>query len=501
MPYSMRRGRETGLSCVIFLWLAGCAGESASVSTERQIDELTYERARIRDSLTEAMGDAEKLRRDVDALATERASLQKQLADLGSSLRSVNTELASAVKERESLKVKLSDSEKGYERVQASLEKVRSVASASAGELADLRLKNQELEESVRNLQKAHGTVGEENRTLVSEVENLRDELTRTRAVLRSLREGTPEQESIERLTTQVHNLERQYADLQGEKVALQKRIDTITAERNSSREPSPEMTATGVVYRKNPKGLIHEVSTLVKDRYEAGLRGEFQWDYFDFAILGAAVLALLFLYWMFIRWIRVRRLKKQIRTLTTRVHELEHVSQRHSAETVETPDPAVARTESFRSRRPSMRRSGFSAVISNKEVTREAPRLAAEKREEPVSAVEALEIPRAVAPAKPLPKASPKPVAAKSWNEDTSSEDALANTQIMSKLSEEDQDRAVDAVLSLSGAPEPGARRPGASRPSPSPAPKSDPKKNDDAELLAELKSVINKKFDELMK
>ena len=492
MPYSMQRGRETGLSCIIFLWLAGCAGGGASISTERQIDELTYERARLRDSLLEAMGDAEKLRREVDALAGERASLQKQVADLGSSIRAANTEIASVTKDRESLRTKLAESEKSYERLQASLDKVRSVASASAGELADLRLKNQELEESVRNLQKAHGSAGEENRTLVSEVENLRDELTRTRAVLRSLREGTPEQESIERLTTQVHNLEKQYADLQGEKVALQKRIDTLTAERNASRDPTPEMTATGVVYRKNPKGLIHEISTLVKDRYEAGMRGEFQWDYFDFAILGAAVLALLFLYWMFIRWIRVRRLRKQIRVLTSRVQELEQVSQRQAAETVETPEPAAARSESFRTRRPSARRSGFSAVLSNKEVTREAP--------PPAAAKEPVEIPSAPPPQKLLPKAPPKPVAAKAWSDDETS-DELANTQIMSKLSEEDEDRAAEAVLSLAGGPESAAHRPGPSRGSPAPAPKGGAKKNEDAELLDELKSVINKKFDELMK
>ena len=108
------------------------------------------------------MGDAEKLRREVDALVTERSSLQKQIADLGSSVRAANTEIASVTKERESLRAKLVESEKSFERIQASLEKVRSVASASAGELADLRLKNQELEESVRNLQKAHGTVGDE---------------------------------------------------------------------------------------------------------------------------------------------------------------------------------------------------------------------------------------------------------------------------------------------------------------------------------------------------
>ena len=131
--------------------------------------------------------------------------------------------------------------------------------------------------------------------------------------------------------------------------------------------------------------------------------------------------------------------------------------------------------------------------MISNKEVTTEEPRPVA--RKEP-----AVEIPSAPPPERTLPKATPKPVSAKSWSDDETSE--LANTQIISKLSEEDEDKAAEAVLSLStGGSEPGAQRAGPSRGSPSPAPKSAPKKNDDAELLAELKSVINKKFDELMK
>jgi predicted nuclease with TOPRIM domain len=498
-------------TCAIFLCLAGCAGGGASVSTERQIDEMRFDRARIRDSLVETLAEAEKLRQEVSSLTTERANLQKQVADLGASLRTANSDLKVASTERDTLRSRLVESEKAFERIQTSLEKVKSVASASAGELADLRLKNQELEESVHTLQQARGSMGEENRSLGTEVESLREELTRTRAVLRSLREGTPEQESIEALEAQVQKLERQYADLQGEKVALQKRVDVLTAEKGPTGEAFPAITAVGTVYRKNPEGLIQEVTGLIQERYENAIQGEFTWDYFDFTLLGCASLLLLFLYWAGVRWLRMRRLKKQIRRLSSRVEELERSSRRASAETVETPDPVAQRNEATRSRRPAMRRSGFSAVLSNKDVKEIAvPIPQAQVRKESATEDEAEKEPVLAAPVLarparveklPRPKPETRPAAvSRSWADDSVPADELANTQIMSKLDVDDRDP--EPVLSLPVGGKTSRPASPAAGPEGSQGPgKTEPKKNEDAELLAELKAVINKKFDELMK
>jgi hypothetical protein len=260
--------------------------------------------------------------------------------------------------------------------------------------------------------------------------------------------------------------------------------------------------------------------------------------------------------------------LRRQLHILSSRLFEFEH-GQRESLFQGPSPEPsevpAGAATTSradgpaVRQRKsPSMRRSGFSAVISNKGVSpvasvssevsegtvaseaegtaspAESPQMSSEEpqravrdggevretqdielREDVLEHVlsegspegELKETATWPEAAQPEPRSeSRKIIGARRWEEDSrggqtaDDEEELANTQIIPKM----QDDETPAV-SLPGITPKAGRAP--SRTSSSPErPKVAPEKpggqpGDERDLLSELKAVINKKFDELMK
>jgi hypothetical protein len=607
-----RRLQRLSLFCLLFEGLVGCRGIDEVALKGREIEQLKFENSRKRESLIENLSALDQFRELVHDLESESTSLQKQVLDLGTHLRFANEQVSSLTAQRDSLRSKLTESESNSERLQQSIDKVKSFASASAGELADLRLKRQELEELVKNLTQREGSTATENASLSREVEQLRAELVKTRAVVRSFQAGgSPEENGAATPPNdgRVEALERELAGLKGENSSLRRRVESLSAVGSVSTGPqSPSLTPsqgggsavspaekTSGIGRNNPGGLIQELAALVKERYQTAIRGELRWDSTDLVLTGCVALALLLVVWVGIRWIRMHRLMTQMHLLSARVQELEALG-------LPAPEPAggeapqpvgASRSETGgRARRSSsFRRPGFSAVISNKdytsktsvrepaEVEAEEPAQEEEEMEEEVEQVQEVTVERRLgAPRRPSVRSSPeddplerileeprslrtparpssrqaeragstspatfglpslsgggfspppapvmsnrpaleprKVIGARSWEqtpeESLEAEDDQANTQIIPRMVD-DETRVSPSAPTGGRAPAkegkagplPAVERSGGATPQRPRAPEAGAASgaDDDRELLAELKAVINKKFDELMK
>ena len=249
------------LSCLLFQFLFGCASVDPVALREREVEDLRYKTARMRESLRDSFSVSEKLREELRSAEKEKSKLRDEVLGLSTSLRFANEQANSLTSQRDNLKAELAYAEEVRQRTEESLVRVKSVASASAGELTDLRLKSRELGERLNVVSKSNKLLSDEGVKLSGEVEKLQAALVRTRAVVRSLRGTGAEalQGEVENAASQVslERLQRENADLRGERIALEKRIEQLEAKMLGSTE-APAI-ALGAVYRERPAGLLEE--------------------------------------------------------------------------------------------------------------------------------------------------------------------------------------------------------------------------------------------------
>ena len=131
-------------ACLIVCGLSSCGGVDPIVVKERQIDELEYQSARQRESLVELLGETQQLQLQVTELEGEKSALSNKVEELEINLRFANEQIQTAVGQQLEAKERIEKLQRANDSLSRSLNKVKSVASASAGELADLRLKRQE---------------------------------------------------------------------------------------------------------------------------------------------------------------------------------------------------------------------------------------------------------------------------------------------------------------------------------------------------------------------
>lgn len=547
------------LPCLLVV--TGCGGISTLEERERELSEARFSDERRREALIENLAEVESHRQRVQSLEAQKTAATTRAAELEASLRAATEQATSLAAERVDLRAKLAESKDSYEKVQQSLEKVKGVASASAGELADLRLKGQDLESKLKRFAETQGSHKDENVRISRELEEARAELLKSRAVLRSFQEGSGSVPPGGAVTSEerVKQLEREVVGLKGENIALESQIQTLSKVTATAAAPGKESAGTesapiarfeapsnatpGVVYRENPAGLLREFGGIIQDRFYRVTRGEVAWDSFDLSLIGGVVLVLLWIVLGFVRRARVRRLIAQASVVMSKSRESPEYE---PASAVSQP---AARAESLRSRRPSptRRTGGFSAVISSKSVSSGAsdeesalatavadapedfveesedlpsPRdatsgaspSARESIDDPLTRVFGSDRKRPEGPraSKNAPVVEPrKAIGAHSWEgsqesggisrKEKAREDDLANTQIISKgpARTDRTHRSVESVPLLV----PESKATGAPVRPQAAGSKGQPKEDEDREILTDLKAVINKKFDELMK
>jgi hypothetical protein len=437
------------------------------------------------------MAETERQTQLAAAIQAEKKALALRMSGLEVELRSTAEELVTARAERDSVTIKLTDTRGANRRLRQSIDKVRAVAADSAGELADLRLQSRDLQARVQTLQEIESTLRSEHGDLSTELARVRDELVRTRAVARTFRDGgRADASAIDLGGSQL--LESQLAELREENLALERRLAAGFS--SGGALPAQKGPAPGAVYQNDPAGLLAEFGALANARYQRALQGQVAWDFFDLAIAGAVVPPLLPL--LLFVWILVRRARwrKTVKSLQSR-------AVRRGGEQASRVLPAAAPSATGRRYRPA-RRGGFSAVISSQptDIRAEVPAEAAF----PIGEADSLAGVLGESPEKFPPQAGRagsdqessaseprKVIGARVWMEDIDENDAeeeeedMACTQVIPKLSMED--------LAAHSTPE--AEPPDAASGADSPS------ADDDKDLLSELKSVINKKFDELLK
>jgi hypothetical protein len=509
---------------------AGCGGPDLVTLKDREISELRFESERRRQSIVEYLDELEVQRQSHGALEAECKDLVTQAESLAVALRGANELARQNALQRDETKKRLTDLEESQGRLKESLDKVKSVASASAGELSDLRLKRQELEAQLQVVSRNEAALREEKKTLVAELEDARAELVRTKAVARSLQEGSTAAQNIA-LTAQeerIRLLERELSGLRGENAALHHRVSALSAATGEEEpavavsQPAAAARPEGAYYRNHPAGLIVELQGILRDRYDRAKQGQMVWDAFDFCVAGVAVVAALTVLLLGVRLVRAFR-PRAAHPVASRVEA--HASPEPAAPRAEAPAASPRPSDSFRTRKPAAaRRSTFSAVISNKPGESAAAgrgdavavETAGDEGEGPSgSSTEAFEKAFEPAPVAPAggeverqaraPRVDPrKVIGARSWSSEAPAAAAaddgveeLANTQIIPKLTAEEV-----AAPAPVRSPSTAIRRPSVTVPKTAkyPKPEAKPRGGDDKDLLNELKAVINKKFDELI-
>ncbi len=516
--YSRPRTVRTPWALIAGLLTFGCAGVDPLAEKERENSELRFDNERRRESLIEIHEESAHQRQVIQELDAEKAQLAARSTDLDSSLKAVSEQLAQVTKQRDEVRLKLSETQQLSDRLRDNVDKVKEVASASVGELAELRLKRRELEERTAQLSQSESSLREESSKLGRQVKDLELQL----ATLQAASTQSP-------LGAQAQAHEREITALKGENFALQKRLEALSLATDSKEERLAILAGTTasaqqpLVYQEDPAGLFSEFKGLLAHRYEQARSGQIAWDAFDISVVTAVVAILLLSLRLCFRICFARRGSRGQLSEESQDSSTPEVAEESLpiAATGAVEEPVVKRRNTAR------RRSAFPAVISAKDLeSRDDSGVAAaalEQMEEsfdlPALASSALtEAPRSAtkqgsktakaaaiqaSELEPAPQEPRKIIGARSWEPEQgvdsrseSEEDDLASTQVIPTFLMTGGEEPVPvAVMPLKSQ---GAKEKAPSRAPVRPAPQE---KVDDRQLLAELKSVINRKFDELMK
>lgn len=481
--------RLTGalFAAIVSLTAYGCGGREALAEKERENSVLRFENERRRASLIESLEEIAKQRQTIADLAAEKQQVAQQLNEIGTRNRSAGDELAAALKERDDARARLAEAQQTIERLKESTEKVREVASTSVSEIADLRTRNRELEARVASLTASEAAFREEAARSSRHAKELEGQLA-------SVRAGN-------QLDPQTQALEREIAGLRGENLALQKRLEAVASVDVSRSEKEKH-----AMYREDPTGLLAELGGLLGHRIALARQGQIAWDGFDIAVVVTGALVLLLLVRFSFRLLGLRgKPRTQARQVESPAAEAEPAVEEEAA--VQPEEPATRRRASVR------RRSAYPAIISAKDLPGEEAAgddaaiqsAVAESIDagfeaaEPVAVGAPLSHPTARATAEPPQAAEPrKIIGARSWEPEEglegSGEDDLASTQVIPAFSAGQSESVPVQIVPLKGAAAAAEKKP-------APKKASGPERVDDRQLLAELKSVINRKFDDLMK
>ncbi len=479
------RGLAVSSLWAALIVLGGCTSASQIELRDRQISELTFERGRMQASIQEMLTERDRLNQQIETLETEKSASIQNAEELESRLRLANQQLETLTSDHGHLQTNFDDISARNAMLERSLDKVKSVASESVTELSDLRLASRRHGEQLENFRKENSALREDRKKLLEKVTRLEDESNRANAVVRSLRaDGSSGNDRAIELTARVEKLEKENADLRGEKLAIQKQLDNTSAREDQlavtiSRMKSQAGTDQGrqadssaLIYEKDLRGLSNEVVGFASAKYRKALTGDIAWDVFDKSIAGVAGVLFLFLVWHMMRSRRMRKLRREANDLREELEELEEQntlleqqrqSERHAAARAQSPRRGAS-SAAVR------RRSGFSAVISTAAAGAAADEAVEDAEPEPTVMMDAVRAPQSVSVSAPVSAAPPPTPAAV--------EDDLASTQIISSLTQEEL--AAEQLVD----PEAAGGRPAGG----------------DKELLAELKAVINKKFDEIV-
>jgi hypothetical protein len=386
-----------GLGTLVLASAAGCVQRQQYVQQELELNALREESLQVRKSLDQRDVEVQALREQVSSLSAERDQLAKAAGALRSTVEVEARKSATASAQVAEIDERFQRTQKLYEKLRETLSQVKEAASATAVELAELRLKRRELEERVNALVRSTEDLRVEKAKASQEAEEVRNELKRERVLVRSRQDL--ESESLAKVTDlsrKVEDLTRERKNLIDEKAALVEQVKVFqfqvgSLSAGSSGPPQAALSAAGVsgLYRDDPAGLWGEVAGFASARMAKLVGGDASWDKADFVLLGSALLSVCLVVWAALaplRWLRRRRLQARLAGLQTRVDEAEVAALEEELQEVseEGPSSPAPRRASVR------RRARFSPILSQQGEAQEADGDAQATQEEVSSAGEA---------------------------------------------------------------------------------------------------------------
>lgn len=480
------------------LLTVGCSSQQVVDEKDRKIKDLEQLCTIRQEALKEMRTSIGALQRQLKSQDEKNSKLSADADQTATSLQAKDRKIKNLEDTVAGLEKKLKTSETSYELLQQEHDKVKTVASTTVEELADLRLKSQELVERTNTLGKQNVSLRKESLRLHKEIDQLRSDLVIARSATRGKTLPAKDTAKIEFLEKRVQQLEAVNTTLREERSALLA---------SSGGGGSSEVA----VNLKDPKAVWTHLTTIVRGRVEKVLNGEAKWDKLDIGLavgLVVVLFAVLWILWTPMRWRKWRRQRRELVALQKRLEERAATSTPRRGDT----SRRTVRRERSGPRPAQVRHSKqFSPIISGSTTTTDG---AAPRTGRPARAAESSPDDRVVQEEddgavtvqlgiNPLQRESRPPAAAQAsplgsgaFGEevDDGSDDDFGATQLISGLGDlgvepeldEDTQTALDGA---GGAPRKKASEGGGT------------KQPGDQELLAELKEMIGQKLDEFIK
>lgn len=500
------------LIALVVVSTSGCRMLGFRTTLDDHTSELEFEKERALAALRQSIQREGENQNTLQGLEKEIAALQEDLTRQATTVRYLNNEANNYDQEREKFLKELADARSSEQRMRESHEKLKKLATATNEELAELRQQADSTLKTRSKLASDNQRLMEKLDAATKELDDVKEELTRTRAVARTFQEKGPAGGAGNE------------AELRERIISLERALARAMAKEEEVAEEAPEPAPTAEI---TPGGDLdlgavwYSFAAEFKNRYHAAMKGELVWDTFMWTMMGALCILLLSLTWIFFVWRRGRMYRQQIDQLRTHFgageYELECAVDA-AAEFGTSPQASSASRKQGSSRKiddlpgrrstyRSRENSGFSAVISPRTRQAQEEELPPELEEEDSSSPRAPsrrviglpgggEMGSQVGPKSPSSVARKKTAPAEQPGPDEFSEDDMTSTQIISNLDSTEIQSAPDLTAPDLLVPDPSA--PGKKKESSS----SQSSEGDgDQDLLDDLKEIINKKFDELLK
>ncbi len=326
--------------CLLGTGSGNCrAGAPPAISRENEISELKFERNRALAGLKESLARERQVSANLRKAQEEKDQVLAEAAQKDAAFRSLKDQVQKLTGDRSELEKSLAEMREAEQKRRQSSEKLMELATNSSEELTGLRQRLETASAERARLGVENQGLQKQLTTTTNELEELKAELTRNRAVVRAFQEHpSPGAESpVEAaLRARIDELEHNLEKATSSPAEGRQGGETPTA----GVQGAPSAAAEGAA--ADPASLWKGFLALLLDRARAAFRGDFQGDAFDWTVIGVGGSALILPGLLVLSWKRSGRLRRELKR--QRAEKRQPAAQRATLPEVEFPLPAAPR-------------------------------------------------------------------------------------------------------------------------------------------------------------
>lgn len=325
--------------CLLETGSGNCLAGAPPAIRENEISELKFERNRALAGLKESLAREREVSANLRKAQEEKDQVLAEAAQKDAAARSLKDQVQKLTGDRSELEKSLAEMREAERKRRQSSEKLMELATNSSEELTGLRQRLETASTERARLGVENQGLQKQLTTTTHELEELKAELTRNRAVVRAFQEHpSPGAESpVEaalraRIDELEHNLEKATAS------PAEGRQGGETAAAGVQGAPSAAAGGTAA----DPASLWKGFLALLLDRARAAFRGDFQGDAFDWTVIGVGGSALILPGLLVLSWKRSGRLRRELKR--QRAEKRQPAAQRATPPEEDFPLPASPR-------------------------------------------------------------------------------------------------------------------------------------------------------------